>query len=69
MTQNLEYERRDYSMVVKNTGWPVKPWRWEIYRAGNARAIKKSTLHYETMQSARQAGKEALKVLLDKLFA
>jgi hypothetical protein len=28
----LNYERADYSVVVKNRAPPPKAWRWEIYR-------------------------------------
>jgi len=69
MTDNLRYERADYSVVVKNRAPPPKAWRWEIYRAGNALSIKQSSIYFDSMTSARQAGKGALKHLLDKLFA
>ena len=65
----LYYERRDYSVVVKNRAPPPKAWRWEIYRAGNANPIKKSLTYFETTAAARRAGKDALKELLNKLFA
>jgi hypothetical protein len=65
----LHYERADYSVVVKNRAPPPKAWRWEIYRAGNANPIKQSSTYFDTTATARRAGKDALKVLLDKLFA
>jgi hypothetical protein len=40
--------------------------RWEIYRAGNAKPI---STYFVTTAAARRAGKDALKELLDKLFA
>jgi hypothetical protein len=64
----LRYERADYSVVLKNTAPPPKAWRWEIYRAGNANPIKSSSIYFDTMAAARQAGKDALKELLNKLF-
>jgi hypothetical protein len=64
----LHYERNDYSVVVKHRGVPSKPWRWEIYRAGNASPIKLSPAYFDTLVAARRAGKDALKQLLDKLF-
>jgi hypothetical protein len=64
----LYYERADYSVVVKSRAPPPKAWRWEIYRAGNANPIKQSPIYFDTMEAARQAGKDALKELLNKLF-
>ena len=61
------FERTDYSVVVKNRAPPPKAWRWEIYRAGNAHRIKQSLIYFDTVLAARQAGKEALKRLLEKL--
>jgi hypothetical protein len=65
----LRYERADYSVVVKNRAHPPKAWRWEIYRAGNANPIKKSSIYFDTTASARRAGKDALTELLNKLFS
>src|SRR3989442_9319667 len=65
----LLYERADYSVVVKNRAPPPKAWRWEIYRAGNVNPIKQSSVYFDTTAAARRAGKEALKDLLNKLFA
>ena len=65
----LHFDRTDYSVVVKNKAAPPKAWRWEIYRAGNASPIKRSSIYFETMAAAREAGKKALKELMDKLFA
>jgi hypothetical protein len=65
----LYYERADYSVVVKNRAPPPKVWRWEIYRAGNINLIKQSSVYFDTTAAARRAGKEALKGLLNKLFA
>jgi hypothetical protein len=63
------FEPADYSVVVKNRGNPPDPWRWEIYRAGRSSAIKQSSVYYHTMAMATRAGKEALKGLLEKLYA
>jgi hypothetical protein len=65
----LYYERTDYSVVVKNRAPPLKAWRWEIYRAGNANPIKHSATYFDTTAAARRAGKDALNELLNKLFA
>jgi hypothetical protein len=63
------FEPTDYSVVVKNRGNPPDPWRWEIYRAGRSSAIKQSSVYFNTMAMASRAGKEALKGLLEKLYA
>ena len=65
----LYYERADYSVVVKNRAPPPKAWRWEIYRAGNVNLITQSSVYFDTTAAAGRAGKEALKDLLNKLFA
>jgi hypothetical protein len=41
----------------------------EIYRAGNANPIKRSSIYFDTTASARRAGKDALTELLNKLFS
>ena len=64
----LYYECADCSVVVKNKTPPSKAWRWEIYRAGNANPIKQSPIYFDTTAAARQAGKDALKEPLNKLF-
>jgi len=56
-------------IVVKNRAPPPKAWRWEIYRAGNVNPIKQSSVYFDTTAAARRAGKDALKELLNKLFA
>jgi len=65
----LHYERVDYSVVVKNRASPPNAWRWEIYRAGNANPIKRSSIYFYTTASARRAGRDALTELLNKLFS
>ena len=64
----MQYARADYSVVVKNRAAPPKAWRWEIYRAGNANPLKRSSIYFETTALAKRAGKDALKELLNKLF-
>ena len=65
----LHFDPTDYSVVVKNRAPPPKAWRWEIYRAGNAHPIKQSSIYFDTIVSAKRAGKVALTELLNKLFA
>jgi len=69
MMDKRQFDRADYSVVVKNRAPPPKAWRWEIYRAGNARPIAQSSVNFDSVVAARQAGKEALNKLLEKLFA
>ena len=64
----LHFDRTDYSVVVKSRAEPPKPWRGEIYRAGTANPIKLSPAYFDSLVTARRAGKDALKQLLDKLF-
>jgi hypothetical protein len=64
-----EFDRTDYSVVVKHRANPPNSWRWEIYRAGRSSPIKQSLRYFETMVAASREGKEALKRLLDKLYS
>ena len=61
-----EFDRTDYSVVVKLRASPPDPWRWEIYRAGKSKAIQQSLDNFSSMAGAHRAGKEALTQLLDK---
>ncbi len=63
------FEPTDYSVVGASWGNPPDPWRWEIYCAGRSSAIKQSSVYFNTMAMASRAGKEALKGLLEKLYA
>jgi hypothetical protein len=65
-----EFDRTDYSVVVKNSrGTGPHSWKWEIYRAGRSSPIKQSPVNFSTMAMASRAGKEALKQLLEKLYS
>jgi len=65
----MPIDQSDYSVVVKLRAPPPKSWRWEIYRAGRQSPIEQSSVYFRTMAAASRAGKEALKQLLDKLYA
>jgi hypothetical protein len=65
----VEFDRADYSVVVKNRGSPPNLWTWEIYRAGRSSPLKQSSVRFPTMTTASRAGKEALKRLMEKLFS
>ena len=64
-----EFNRTDYSVVVKHREKPPNAWRWEIYRAGKARPIKRSLVPFRTMVTANREGKKALKQLLEMLYS
>jgi hypothetical protein len=65
----VEFDDKDYSIVVKNRGSPPNPWKWEIYRAGRSNPIGQSPSFFRTMVAANKAGKAALKQLLAELNA
>jgi len=62
----LRFDQTDFTVVVKNRAPPPKAWRWEIYRAGRASPVEYSSIYYETMTAASQAGKQALKLFLSE---
>jgi len=64
----LQFDRSNYSVVVKNKARPPNSWKWQIYRAGRSIRIDESSVYFHTMATANRAGKEALKQMLDKLF-
>jgi hypothetical protein len=57
---------KDFSIVVRHSAPPPRPWRWEIYRAGRKSAIQSSKTFFETMVEANLAGKVALVSLLSE---
>ena len=61
-----EYDREDFSVVVKDRGQPLNRWEWEIYRAGRSSVVEQSATFFSTMSAAHRAGKEALSRLLRK---
>jgi hypothetical protein len=62
------FEPSDYALAIKNKGRAPKPWRWEIYAAGKAKAVQQSEF-FETMSEATRAGKAALADLRSKQAA
>jgi len=60
-------ERTDYSVVVKNRARMLKPWRWEIYRAGRVSPIAHSDDYFESRSTANMEGKAALEQMLKRL--
>ena len=63
------FEPSDYSVVVKNTAKDdPDPWRWEIYRAGRSSPVEQAAACFETITKAHRAGRDALKLFLDKHY-
>jgi hypothetical protein len=60
--------RSDFSVAVKLNGKPPNLWRWEISCPGRSGAVVKSSTCFETMTAATKAGKEALKLFLNKFY-
>jgi hypothetical protein len=60
------HKRSDFSVVIKNKGKPPNPWKWEIYRAGTARAVGQSSEYFPTVRAAKDAGTRALAELFRK---
>jgi hypothetical protein len=61
------FDRSDFSVVVKNRGPTLKPWRWEIYRAGRQSPVEHSRQYFDLRRTADLEGKAALDRLLEKL--
>ena len=68
MKKNEPLDPFDYTLAVKNRGRAPKPWRWEIYAAGKAKAVQQSDF-FETMSEATRSGKAALAELRGELAA
>jgi len=64
-----QFDRADYSFVVKRRGSPQKPWRWEIYCAGKSAPVERSRVFFESMAEAAKEGKKALGHFLAKQAA
>jgi hypothetical protein len=64
-----EFDRADFSFVVKRRGSPTKPWRWEIYCAGRSASVERSPVFYETMAKGAEEGKKAFALFLAKKTA
>jgi hypothetical protein len=59
MEKAKSFDPLDYTLAIKNKGRAPRPWRWEIYAAGKAKAVQQSDF-FETMSEATRAGKAAL---------
>ena len=64
-----KFKPADYSFVVKRRGNPQKPWRWEIYCAGESAPVERSPVFFESMTEAAKEGKKALGHFLAKRAA
>jgi hypothetical protein len=68
MSQKMELQPDDFHLTVKSREGTDKPWRWEIWAAGKAKAVAQSEHQFATMSQAKKEGKAALKALLQKKF-
>jgi len=55
----LQFDRSNYSVVVKNKARPPNSWKWQIYRAGRSSPVKQSSVYFHTMVTANRAGTQA----------
>jgi len=58
----LQFDRTDYSVVVKNRAPPPGSWKWQTYRAERSSPVKQSyglLSHYGDCQSGRKRGAQA----------
>jgi hypothetical protein len=62
-------DQTDYRFAVKRRGTHSKPWRWEIYRAGQSNPIGRSPVFFESMAQATREGKKALAEFLGERAA
>jgi hypothetical protein len=56
----------DFSVVARDCGGLLKPWRWEIYRTGRNTPIESSSVYFQTMPEAERQGRKALSLLLSE---
>lgn len=68
MSDQIELEPADFSVVVKRRDLGDAPWRWEIWVAGRSRPVERSEQPFASMAQATREGKAALKALLAKQF-
>jgi len=57
----------DHWVEVKHRYRPLKPYCWEIYRADQLQAVKRSVISYKTEAMARIDGERALRQMLEEL--
>ena len=62
-----DFDRDDYTVVVKLRADSPTPWKWEIYRAGNRLPVERSPKFFPSPGTAYAAGKHALAQFVDKL--
>jgi hypothetical protein len=69
---NVMFSRRDnradFSVVITRRGKPPEQWRWEIYFAGNSRAVVLAPKFYPTVREAQKAGKKALAAFFEENY-
>jgi hypothetical protein len=69
MLDNLESDPADYAVIVKLRGSGNKPWKWEITAPGKKQPVRQSSESFESMSGALRAGREALRVFLQRVAA
>jgi hypothetical protein len=62
----IKTKQTDFSVVIKNRGKPPRPWKWEIYRAGQSSAVAQSFEFFATASAAKKAGDRALAEMFEK---
>jgi hypothetical protein len=68
MSKRPELEPEDFHVAVRRREFTRSPWRWEIWVAGQTKAVARSDRDFATMAEAMKKGKAALKTLLEKKF-
>jgi hypothetical protein len=69
MLDNLESDPADYAVIVKIRGSGSKPSKWEITAPGKKQPVRQSAESFESMSAALRAGREALRVFLQRVAA
>jgi hypothetical protein len=69
MQDNFEFDPADYAVIVKIRGSGNKPWKWEITAAGKKQPVRQSSESFESMSAALRAGREALRIFLQRAAA
>ena len=69
MQDKFEFDPADYAVIVKIRGTGDKPWKWEITAPGKKQPVRQSSESFESMSAALRAGREALRVFLQRVAA
>jgi hypothetical protein len=69
MQENIEFDPADYAVIVKIRASGNKPWKWEITAPGKKQPVRQSSESFESMSTALRAGREALRMYLQRAAA